>query len=139
MKKLLIFLLLIMVLFYTNKTSKPFSLTDYFSGEYISYSDNATSENSISLGFCYINNNEKSSYTIGESITSNNLEISSAIKTLKANVIKTEYLENGTTVIYAYSPLISKSVTLNNNMVNIQIATNNTQTTIGWPLILGSF
>ena len=128
-----------MVIFYANKTSKPFKLTDYFSGKYTSYSDTAVSENSINLGFYYINNNEKAPFTIGESITTTNIELSSAIKTLKAKVIKTEYLENGTTVIYAFSPLIYKSVTINNQKVNLQIATNNNKTTIGWPLILGSF
>ena len=139
MKKLIVFFILVMVLFYVNQTNQTFTLTDYFTGEYITYSSIPESESSISLGFCHLNNNTKSSSTIGESITISDFEISSAIKTLKANIIKSEYLGNGTTVIYAYSPLINTYVSLENKKVNLQIALTDNKTTIGWPLILGSF
>lgn len=139
MKKLIVFFILVMVLFYVNQTKQTFTLTDYFTGEYITYSSIPASESSISLGFCHLNYNAKSSSTIGESITISDFEISSAIKTLKANIIKSEYLGNGTTVIYAYSPLINTYVSLENKKVNLQIALTDNKTTIGWPLILGSF
>lgn len=139
MKKLIVFFILVMVLFYANKTQQTFTLTDYFSGEYTTYSNTPASDNSVNLGFCHLNANEKTASTIGESITTTNLEVSTAIKTLKANVVKSEYLENGTIVIYAYSPLINNAVKVNNKKVNLQIALTDNITTIGWPLILGSF
>ena len=140
MKKLIIFSALVMVLFYANSFNNNFSLLNYFTGEYYSYS-NQESENSINLGFCYLSKEDSSSLKniIGESLKIVNLEISSAIKTLNAKVVKTEYLENGTTVIYAYSPLIKNNVSINDKRVNLQIASNKDFSIIGWPLILGSF
>ena len=40
---------------------------------------------------------------------------------------------------YSYSPLIKKSLNIENNNVNLQIAYKNDSSIIGWPLILGSF
>ena len=130
-----------MVLFYANSTDKnvSFSLTNYFSGNYYSYSKEKINNNSINLGFCYLNKNIKSNDIIGESITTNNLELGSTIKQLNAKVVKTEYLENGITVIYTYTPLIKDNVCINNEKVNLQFAIKNETITIGWPLILGSF
>ena len=141
MKKLFIFFALIVVLFYSNNYKTDFSLEDYFSGEYYCYTEQPVNNNSINLGFCHLTINQKSSKNniVGESVTTKNIEINSALQTLKAKVIKTEYLSNGTTVIYAYTNLIKSSVELFNTKVNLQIALNNNTTTIGWPLILGSF
>jgi len=140
MKKLIIFSALVMVLFYANSFKSQFTLLNYFTGEYCLYS-NQESENSINLGFCYLSKENSSSLKniVGESLKIENLEISDAIKTLNAKVVKTEYLENGTTVIYAYSPLIKNNVSVNDKKVNLQIATNKDVSIIGWPLILGSF
>ena len=68
-----------------------------------------------------------------------NLEISVAIKTLNARVVKTEYLEDETVVIYAYTNLIKDGVEIFGRKVNLQFATRDETTIIGWPLILGSF
>ena len=128
-----------MVLFYVNQTKINFSLKNYFDGEISYYTDSKQNSDCINLGFCYISNEvNKNSTIIGESIKIKNLEVASAINTLKAQIIKTEYLENGTNVIYAYSPLIKSSIQSSNNKINLQIATNDEYSTIGWPLILGS-
>ena len=139
MKKIIIFLILIMVLFYSHNYKNDFTLTDYFSGDY-SYYSNTKNEDSLNLGFCYLSKTKlKNSSTMGESITCKNLEVANAIKVLNAKVVYTEYFENGTTVIYAYSPLINKTVKVKNKNINLQFAITNNSTTIGWPLILGSF
>jgi len=138
MKKIIVFVLLITILFYAKNNSNNFSLLNYFSGEYCAYSTQE-SENCISLGFCNISQTkDDASYVIGESIKIKNLEINTALKTLKAKVVKTEHLNN-ITIIYAYTPLINTSLIEKNKQINLQIAINNEYTTIGWPLILGSF
>lgn len=135
MKKFI--LIIIVALIIISNHSKPeFSLTNYFKGNYNCYT--SEDKNGIDLGFCSISNTQTKN-CIGESIEINNLEIASALKTLKATVNKTEYLEDGTTVIYAYSPLIKRNIFANSNKTNLQIATKNNTTIIGWPLILGSF
>ena len=137
MKKLIIFLFLISTLFYTHSFNNSFCIKNYFTGEYTAYSSSSNTKD-INLGFCSITNTKTKS-TIGESIICQNLELSAAIKTLKATVLKKEYLDCNTVVIYGYSPLINKSVNLNNLKVNIQIAVKDNEIIIGWPLILGSF
>lgn len=76
---------------------------------------------------------------LGESISIKNFEPASAIKSLQAKVIKTEYLTTGATVIYAYSSLVPKSVEIENQKTNLQIACYEDYVVIGWPMILGSF
>ncbi len=76
---------------------------------------------------------------VGESIKIENFEPIAGLKTLKAKVVATENLDNGATVIYAYTNLIKDSVKIANNDVNLQIAHYDEYTVIGWPLILGSF
>ena len=140
MKKLAIVFVLFLIIISGVKTENKFSLLNYFSGEYIVYTSKSGSENSINLGFCYVNSKPVKDYVVGESMTIKNLEVSSAIKTLNARVVKTEYIEDGTIVIYAYSNLIKDSVDVFGKKVNLQIATTTDDiTTIGWPLILGSF
>ena len=68
-----------------------------------------------------------------------NFEIGNALKVLNAHVVKTECLENGSTVIYAYSNLIQEKVEVENKFVNLQIVENEEYCIIGWPLILGSY
>ena len=108
-----------MVLFYAKSTQTTFTLKDFVSGNYYSYTSNKVNEDSINLGFCYLNKNTENKNLIGESITTTNLEIGNLIKKLKATILKTEYL-SGTTIIYAHSPLINKSIKLQNN-TNLQI------------------
>jgi len=140
MKKFLIFFALILILFYTSKHQDSFTLKNFFEGEHKSYSSQPASSESINLGCCFLNSSTISkSKLLGESITVNNLEVSAALKDLCANVVNTEFLEDGTTVIYAYSPLINKQVELSFGAVNLQFALKEDSTVIGWPLILGSF
>lgn len=86
-----------------------------------------------------MNSQKVSGHIIGESMVIERLEVGSALTTLKAKVIKTEYLEDGTVVIYAYTTLINDKVDVSGNRVNLQIATRDNRTVIGWPLILGSY
>ena len=137
MKKILLMIVILIVLLYSNNYNHKFSLKNYFNGDYLCYTE--ASGTGINLGFCSMSNNKKSK-PIGESIIVNNLEVSHAVKTLEAKINKTEYLPDcDTTVIYAYSPLIKNSVIVDNKRNNLQIATRDNITIIGWPLILGSF
>ena len=138
MKKLIIACMLIFVLMAGVRNS-DFSLLDYFSGEYRVYTADQT-ESSVDLGFCHMSNCLTSREgVVGESIKIYNFEPVSALEILNAKLIKTETLEKGTVVMYAYSNLIKDNVQLDNEKVNIQIATNEDYCVIGWPLILGSF
>lgn len=140
MKKFLIAIILMCILLSSN-TKTNFSLLDYFNGEYYAYTSSQVSSNSVNLGNCYMNNFKlkDNSILIGESIKIDNLEIGAALKTLNAKLIKTEHLESGAVVIYAYSPKILTSVRVGSNKVNLQIANYDEYSIIGWPLILGSF
>ena len=63
----------------------------------------------------------------------------SALEVLNAKLIKIEQLDTGATIFYAYTDKIKKNVTIENQKVNIQIATYSDYSVIGWPLILGSY
>lgn len=130
-----------MCILISSNVKTDFSLLNYFSGEYYAYTNRQVSTSSVNLGSCYMNNFKlkNSSIVIGESIKVENLEVGAVLKSLNAKVIKTEYLESGAVVIYAYSPKISKSVMVNSNKVNLQIANYDEYSIVGWPLILGSF
>ena len=139
MKKLMVVLFIFIVLLGTINTQKEFSLLNYFSGEYTVYTSNKNGTDSVNLGFCYMNSQKVDDCIVGESMEIKNLEVSSVIKTLNAKIIKTEYLEDRTTVIYAYSNLIEEKVNVSGSFVNLQIAIKGDKSIIGWPLILGSF
>ena len=55
------------------------------------------------------------------------------------SVLKSEYLNDGTVVIYAKTPLINDCVDVSYGKVNLQIATKGNRSVVGWPLILGSY
>ena len=77
---------------------------------------------------------------IGECLYFENLEVGSAIKTLKSKVRFTEYIDSQKlTIIYAYSNLIPTYKTINNNKINLQISSCSEYSVIGWPVIYGSF
>ena len=138
MKKFLVVIIVFLILLSGVETKSNFSLLDYFSGEYTAYTSQELN-NSIDLGFCYMNVQPVDSEVMGESMVMFNFEIGSALDKLNANVVKTEYLHDGTTVIYAYTKLINEKVEVDGKKVNLQIATKEDKTTIGWPLILGSY
>ena len=75
---------------------------------------------------------------VGESIKVYNFEPISALEELNARLIKTEQVE-GTTIFYAYSNLVDRSVNVFGTKCNIQIAYYDDYSIIGWPMILGSF
>ncbi|MBQ8615225.1 MAG: YwmB family TATA-box binding protein [Clostridia bacterium] len=127
------------VLLSGNQEYVDFSLLDYFSGTYTVYTSNSTGTDSVDLGFCYMNSKPVADHVVGESMVIINFEVGDAIKTLNAKIVKTEYLEDGTTVIYAFTNLIPEKVQVSGRNVNLQIATKEERTVIGWPLILGSF
>lgn len=140
MKKFFIIISLFLVLIGSKEVKNDFTLLDYFSGEYTSYTEQAINNSSINHGFCYEQNIiVEEGKLVGESLKVFNFEPVAALEKLKAKVIKTEYLEDGLTVIYAYTSLINESVDVDEKKVNIQIAQNDEYCVIGWPLILGSF
>ena len=140
MKKFLIIISMFLVLICSRDAKNDFTLLDYFSGEYSAYTETSQSENCINLGFCYMQDEVvKENELVGESLKIYNFEPISALEKLNAKLVKTEYLDNGTTVIYAYTNLIKEKVEVENKTVNIQIAQNDEYSIIGWPLILGSY
>lgn len=145
MKKIIIILLLCL-LFICSIWVKPkeFTLRDYFdSGILHIYTKRPINETSIYLVGTYMSSSTKGATKediIGESLYFNNLEINSALTTLKAKVKFTEYIqEQHLTIIYAYSSLIPSYEIVDNVKVNLQISTCNEYSVIGWPLIYGSF
>jgi len=119
---------------------KDFSLLNYFSGEYTVYTSSSNGgKDCVNLGFCYMDSQKIDDCVIGESMVIKNFEIGNALATLNAKVIKTEILEDGTNVIYAYTNLINEKVEIGGKRVNLQIAEKHDHCVIGWPLILGSF
>lgn len=138
MKKFFIVIIMFLILASSFQT-RDFSLLDYFDGDYTAYTEISTNENSVDLGFCYMQRNlENKKYLVGESLKVYNFEIGSALSKLKAKVVKTEVV-NDEVVIYAYTSLIKDNVKVENKLVNLQIASKNDYSVIGWPLILGSF
>lgn len=134
MKKLFLVLAVFLLVLSQFQPSKSFSLLNYFSGEYIAYITDAE-ENLINFGYCNINTNPVNKDIVGETLTLYNCEVATALETLKASVVRTEYLENGATIIYAYTNLIDKKVEQFGEDVNIQVAVLNEKTIIGWPII----
>lgn len=139
MKKLLVVVVMFLVVLSSFEPNANFSLLNYFSGDYTVYTSKRTGKDSIDLGFCYMSTKPVSDYVVGESIVIENLEVASALDKLNAIVVKTEYLEDGTVLIYAHTSLIEDVVKMSGKRVNLQIATNDQHSIIGWPLILGSY
>ncbi len=62
-----------------------------------------------------------------------------AIENLDGKVLWSEQLDCDVTVLYAYSPRIYDSVTLQSRRVNLMVAVSNGQVHIGSPLLEGSY
>lgn len=140
MKKMFIVVAMFLILISSQELKNDFTLLNYFSGEYTAYTEDSQTKNSVDLGFCYMQNStvdiEK---LVGESLVIQNFEPISAINKLNAKIVKTEYLDDGSTIIYAFTNYIKDKVEIDNKNVNLQIAYNDEYSIIGWPLILGSF
>lgn len=85
----------------------------------------------------------KSSYEIsGEAIEFKDVSVQNLLNEitskLEIKVVGYEYLE-GVTVINCYSKILEYFIIINNQKVNLQIAHNKNDVTIGYPLILHSF
>ena len=139
MKKMLIVVFVLLILTAHKQDKQEFSLLNYFSGQYTAYTSSSDENSALNLGFCYMLSNPNVADIIGESIVINDFEVTTAINQLNARVVKTEYLDDGTIIMYCYTPLINDSVDVSNQKVNLQIATKNDRTVVGWPLILGSY
>ena len=139
MKKIVIVLIVFIIVLSGAKTENNFSLLNYFSGDYTVYTAKGDGQDGVDLGFCYMNSKPTTKNVVGESMVIENLEIGSVLTTLNARVVKTEYLEEGLSVIYAYTVLIDETVEISEGRVNLQIATRDDRSVIGWPLILGSY
>ncbi len=138
MKKFIVVIVVFLAVLCASNMQVNFSLLNYFSGEYTSYTSTPNGNDSQNLGFCYMNS-RPSENLVGESMVIKNFEVGSALETLKARVVKTEYLNDGTIVIYAFTNLIKEQVRVDGNLVNLQIAEKEDYHIVGWPLILGSF
>jgi len=140
MKKFFVVIVMFLVLICSKNVENDFTLLDYFSGEYTSYTEEIESEESLNLGFCYMQDKDvDKNKLVGESLKIYNFEPINALKKLNATLVKTECLDNGLVVIYAYTNKIKDYVEVDNKKVNIQIANNDECSVVGWPLILGSF
>lgn len=140
MKKFLIVIAVFLVLICSKNVEKDFTLLDYFSGEYTSYTEEQNSETDLNLGFCFMQETDVvDARLVGESLKIYNFEPIDALKKLNATLVKTECLDDGLVVLYAYTNKIKDCVELDNKKVNIQIANCEEYSIVGWPLILGSF
>lgn len=140
MKKIFAVIIMFIILLGCVSVKKDFTLLDYFSGDYTVYTSNSSGANeSVDLGFCYMNSQKVDDCVVGESMIIKNFEVANALSVLNAKVIKTECLEDGTNVVYAYTNLINEKVDVGGKRVNLQIASKDDYCVIGWPLILGSF
>lgn len=138
MKKFMVVIVVFLVVLSASSQASSFSLLNYFSGDYTAYTSTQNGDEAINLGFCYMNT-KPGENIVGESMVIKNFEVSSVLETLKARVVKTEYLTDGTIVIYAFTNLIKDQIRVDNQLVNLQIAEKQDYHIIGWPLILGSY
>ena len=140
MKKILILIILLLILIFNcAKTQNDFTLKDYFpTGEITYYTNENVDTTAHLLPNVYIS--KSSNYAIGESIFLKNIEIGNAIKTLGARVLLVETLqEKNLTILYCNLPQLHISVDYKGFDINLQIASCEDYTVIGWPMILGSF
>ena len=81
----------------------------------------------------------KSSYIkTGESVVVYGYDIDDVLKDLNAEIKFTETTTNGVS-IYAFSKKLKNKITINNEIVNVQIFYNESKTVVGTPIIFGSF
>lgn len=140
MKKLLIVVAVLIIILSGKNNSSSFSLQNFFKGEYVAYTNIQTGEDCINLGSCYMSTSSQLPRNIiGESVKVKNLEPLTALKQLSAKLIRTETLENGAVVMYAYSSQIPTHINDGEHKINIQLAYYEEYSIVGWPLILSSF
>ncbi len=138
MKKWFCIIAVFVIVLSGGRSTNNFSFNDYFSGDYFCYTENKIADESIDLGPFYETAEVHTADPLGESMIIENFEPISALETLDADLVSTEVVGSAV-VMYAYSPLIKEYKIVAGNKVNLQIATYETYSVIGWPLILGSF
>ena len=120
-------------------------------GEYSFYSTDVVASplitNTTDLGFSYIYNcNSKDAPKVrklftridGESIELESISADKILRTLNHRAISQTQISD-VKIVYAYSPRGSTFIKDGNSKINLQIAVNNQTTTVGWPVILGSY
>ena len=121
MKKMIVVIIVFLIIISNIKQGDNFSLLNYFEGDYIAYSSTKNND-CVDLGFCYMYTKPDVKNVVGESITIENFEPANALKVLNAKVIKTEYLEDGTTVIYAITNKIEDIIiTILGNIIQLYL------------------
>lgn len=147
MKKLIFIFSLFLILFcsiFFAPQNTDFSLINYFDGDIMyTYTNENINSTSVKITNTYMSSSAKGANRrnlLGESMYFDNLEVGSAIKTLKLSVKFTEHLKSEhLTIIYGYSPLINTTKYIKGRLINVQIAISSEYTIIGWPAIFGSF
>ena len=134
MKKIFIVLVMFLLVVSQFRPVNDFTLLDYFSGEYIACTSSEM-DSGINYGYCSVNANPTSAEIKGETMILYDCEVASAIETLKARVVKTEYFDSGITLIYAYTNLITNISKKFNKNFNLQFAVDDKKLVIGWPQI----
>ena len=95
-------------------------------GDYLAYSNNDTPVFfSISKGYERVELDREEN-------------VGSILQKLKAQIIKEEKVDD-ISIIYAYSPILLKSVELFGTRINVMIACTSSAIVVGSPLIKGSF
>lgn len=142
MKRLIIFFLVVVcfvVAIENNRTN--FSFYNYFKNyEIITYTNEHVNETSIKNGAMYMTPNcsDVSTKILGESFVISADQFDNIFSKLNCKAVKTETF-NDFLIIYAYTPFNRNGVYIENEKINVQIVIKNTNMTVGWPLILGSF
>ena len=153
--KFCIFLSLsISLIFYgiASPTQHEFRLENYFTGTHAFYSSDRIQSphiiNTIDLGFSFIYYVRSENAHIvrplfknidGESITlDNNLDTNNILRRLGASEVSQSNFSE-LDILYAYSPKIPTYIIAHGQSINIQIVQRGNTTTIGWPVILGSY
>lgn len=150
MKRLLVFILLFICLFFINLNNTSY-LCEIFaeSDECCLITSNKiiTAKRSVKNGNCYINylksktaclelNNAQTVY--GETMVFNNKNLKFITEKLQLNIVSKVIGNNGVEVL-GYSKKLNDFVFVNGKIVNVQIAIFNNKIVVGHPLILQGF
>ena len=138
MKKFLILILLLAIIVVSGMGKKEeFSFSDYFDYGELTVYRQSDGENEILPNITTYINNQK---ILGESIYFENVEVGKIIQDLSAKLLFSEELiDENLTILYCYSPNIPKTAIVKGQEINLQIATGENYTVVGWPMILGGF
>ena len=139
------------LVFYSIAGASDPQLEKLGQGEYRFYSTDIVSSpyitRTVDLGFSYIYVCDSADATKvrklftridGESITLANTDKAAVLKRLNYQTVSVSEVSS-IAVTYAYSPRGKTFITDNEQKINLQIAVSGRTTTVGWPVILGSY